>query len=65
MSFTWRYVVRADGSFCRVGNLDGSLDNVSDEELARLHPADPDEKEQSARTCSRCSGGLLLDCTRR
>ncbi len=38
MSFTWRYVVRPDGSFCRLGNLDGSLDNVSDEELARLHP---------------------------
>ncbi|MET9518265.1 hypothetical protein [Streptomyces sp. NPDC002994] len=36
MSFTWRYVVRPDGSFRRVGNLDGSLDNVSDEELARL-----------------------------
>ncbi|WP_329332749.1 hypothetical protein OG252_00310 [Streptomyces sp. NBC_01352] len=39
MSFTWRYVVRPDGSFCRVGNLDCSLGNVSDEELARLHPA--------------------------
>ncbi|MER7982591.1 hypothetical protein [Streptomyces sp. NPDC095817] len=38
MSFTWRYVVRPDASFCRVGNVDGSLDNTSDEELARLRP---------------------------
>ncbi|WP_329027173.1 hypothetical protein [Streptomyces sp. NBC_00690] len=30
MSFTWRYVVRPDGSFCRIGNLDGSFDNVPD-----------------------------------
>jgi len=45
MSFTWRYVVRPDGSFCRVSNLDGSLDNVSDEELAQLHP-EWDEDEQ-------------------
>ncbi|GAB2768714.1 hypothetical protein [Streptomyces bullii] len=35
MSFTWRYVVRPDGSFIRFGNLNGSLDNVSDKELAR------------------------------
>jgi hypothetical protein len=34
MSFTWRYVVRSDGSFCRVSNIDGHLDNVSDEQLA-------------------------------
>ncbi|MET7694337.1 hypothetical protein ABZT06_41400 [Streptomyces sp. NPDC005483] len=37
MSFTWRYLVRPDGSFSRIGNLDGSLDDVSDEELARTH----------------------------
>ncbi|GAA5215892.1 hypothetical protein GCM10023323_66740 [Streptomyces thinghirensis] len=34
MSSTWRYVVRPDCSFYRVGNLDGSLDDVSDQELA-------------------------------
>jgi hypothetical protein len=61
MSFTWRYLVRPDGSFTRIGNIDGSLDNVSDEELARLRPAaDPDEDEQPARPCSRCGGDLLL-----
>ncbi|MGX1885427.1 hypothetical protein [Streptomyces sp. NPDC055287] len=38
MSYTWRYVVCPDGSFCRVRNLDGRLDTVSDEELARLYP---------------------------
>ncbi|MEW2426345.1 DUF6300 family protein [Streptomyces nigra] len=59
MSFTWRYVVRPDGSFCRVSNLDGSLDNVPDEELARLHPV-RDEDEQPARPCSRCGTELLL-----
>ncbi|MGW6753015.1 DUF6300 family protein [Streptomyces sp. NPDC055817] len=61
MSFTWRYVVRPDGSFCRVANLDGSLDNVSDEELAR-HSTDREENEQPARPCSRCGGDLLLHC---
>jgi hypothetical protein len=59
MSFTWRYVVRPDGSFCRVGNLDGSLDNVSDEELARLHP-EPNEEEHREQPCSRCGTDLLL-----
>nr|WP_168504484.1 DUF6300 family protein [Streptomyces sp. S1D4-11]QIY93172.1 hypothetical protein HEP87_01875 [Streptomyces sp. S1D4-11] len=61
MSFTWRYVVRPDGSFFRIGNADGSLDNVSDEELLRLRPAaDPDEDERPARRCSRCGGEVLL-----
>ncbi|MFF0142347.1 DUF6300 family protein [Streptomyces sp. NPDC005227] len=59
MSFTWRYVVRPDGSFCRVGNVDGSLDNTSDEELARFNPARHIE-EQPARPCSRCGGELVL-----
>lgn len=59
MSFTWRYVVRPDGSFYRVANLDGSLDNVSDEELARLRP-DREEDEQPDRPCTRCGGALLL-----
>ncbi|MFI8405183.1 hypothetical protein ACIGG5_33750 [Streptomyces sp. NPDC085463] len=36
MSLTWRYVVRLDVSFFRVGNINGGLDNVTDEELARL-----------------------------
>ncbi|MCX4657418.1 DUF6300 family protein [Streptomyces microflavus] len=58
MSFTWRYVVRPDGSFGRVGNLNGSLDNVSDEELARLGQ---DDDEQPERPCSRCGALLLLD----
>ncbi|WP_405503233.1 DUF6300 family protein [Streptomyces niveus] len=60
MSFTWRYVVRPDGSLCRVGNLNSSLDNVSDEELARLHPVVRDGEERSAYQCSRCGTGLLL-----
>lgn len=40
MSFTWRYVLHDDGSFCRIGNIDGSLDKVSDEELAQLPPSE-------------------------
>ncbi|MDX2576654.1 DUF6300 family protein [Streptomyces scabiei] len=60
MSFSWRYLVRPDGSFSRIGNLNGSLDGVSDEELARLSPADRDGEEQPARPCSRCGGDLLL-----
>ncbi|MGX1887123.1 DUF6300 family protein [Streptomyces sp. NPDC055287] len=59
MSYTWRYVVRPDGSFGRVGNLNGSLDHVSDEQLARLYP-DGDEDAQPDRPCSRCGGELLL-----
>ncbi|MEU2026155.1 DUF6300 family protein [Streptomyces sp. NPDC016469] len=59
MSFTWRYVVSPDGSFCRIGNLNGSLDNTSDEELAALHPVRA-EDEQPARPCSRCGTELLL-----
>ncbi|MET9459974.1 DUF6300 family protein [Streptomyces canus] len=59
MSFTWRYLVRPDGDFCRIANLDGSLDDVSDEELARLYPSDREE-DQPARPCSRCGGELLL-----
>ncbi|MEU6394805.1 hypothetical protein [Streptomyces sp. NPDC046939] len=58
-SFTWRYVVSLDGSFCRIGNLDGSLDNDPDDELARLHP-ERVEDEQPARPCSRCGTELLL-----
>ena len=60
MSFTWRYLVRPDGSFSRIGNLNGSLDDVSDEELARMRPADRDDEEQPARPCSRCGSDLLL-----
>ncbi|MFF8883176.1 DUF6300 family protein [Streptomyces flaveolus] len=59
MSFTWRYVVYPDGSFCRVGNVDGSLDDVGDEDLARLHP-ERDEDAQPPRPCSRCGTDLLL-----
>ncbi|MFI8194515.1 DUF6300 family protein [Streptomyces sp. NPDC085946] len=60
MSFTWRYVVRPDGSFCRIGNINNSLDHISDEELARLHPTSQHEDEQQAQLCSRCGGDLLL-----
>ncbi|GGK31532.1 hypothetical protein GCM10011583_74230 [Streptomyces camponoticapitis] len=60
MSFTWRSVVRLDGSFCRFGNVDGSLDNVSDEELARLQSVGRDQAEAPDRPCSRCGGDLLL-----
>lgn len=61
MSFTWRYLVRPDGSFSRMGNLDGSLDNLSDEDLVRLRPDDRDnEEEEPTRPCSRCGGDLLL-----
>ncbi|MER7196008.1 hypothetical protein [Streptomyces flaveolus] len=61
MSFTWRYVVRPDGSFCRVGNVDGSLDDVSDEDLARLHPerdedAQPPSPARAAAQSSCCTG---------
>ncbi|MFJ8955336.1 DUF6300 family protein [Streptomyces sp. NPDC102381] len=58
MSFTWRYAVRADGTFCRIGNLDGRLDHVTDEGLARIHP-ERDEDEPPA-PCSRCGTELLL-----
>ncbi|MGW0564792.1 hypothetical protein ACWDZ4_30355 [Streptomyces sp. NPDC003016] len=44
MSYTWRYVVHPDGSFCRIGNLD----NVTDEELTRLYP-EREEDEQPTR----------------
>ncbi|WP_055616342.1 DUF6300 family protein [Streptomyces phaeochromogenes] len=60
MSFTWRYLVRPDGSFSRMGNIDGSLDNLSDEELDRLRPDDRDDDEPPARLCSRCGADLLL-----
>ncbi len=48
MSFTWRCVVRLDGSFTRIGNLD----HTSDEELARLRRERADD-EQPGWTCSR------------
>jgi hypothetical protein len=59
MSFTWRYLVRPDGDFCRIANLDGSVDNVSDEELARLRPFDREE-DKPTRPCSRRGGDLFL-----
>ncbi|MFH0246094.1 DUF6300 family protein [Streptomyces sp. HK10] len=62
MSLQWRYRVRPDGSFTRVANINGALDNVSDEELARLDTAIGGEGQdpESARPCSRCPGELLL-----
>ncbi|MFJ4873349.1 hypothetical protein [Streptomyces sp. NPDC088757] len=59
MLLTWRYVVRPDGSFLRVGNINGGLDNVTAEELTRLD-VHQDEDEQPAPPCSRCGGKLLL-----
>lgn len=59
MALTWRYVVRSDGHFCRIANIDGSLDNTSDEELARVWPRQ-DDAEQQNRPCSRCGATLLL-----
>ncbi|GGJ67601.1 hypothetical protein GCM10010121_092880 [Streptomyces brasiliensis] len=62
MSFTLRYLVRPDGSFSRIGNLNGSLDDVSDEELTRMRPADRDDEEQppgpapAAEATSCCTG---------
>ncbi len=40
MSFTWRYVLHDDGSFCRIGNIDGSLDKGV---RRRTRPASPSE----------------------
>lgn len=59
MALTWRYVVQPDGDFCRIANIDGSLDNTSDEELARVWPQQ-DDAEQQNRPCSRCGTTLLL-----
>ncbi|WP_440581072.1 DUF6300 family protein [Streptomyces sp. PT19] len=59
MSFTWRYVVSPDGSFYRVANVNGSLDAVSDEDLAQLHP-EKNEDASPPRRCSRCGTELLL-----
>jgi hypothetical protein len=59
MAFTWRYVVQPDGDFCRVANIDGRLDDTSNEELARLWSG-RDEDEQPNRPCSRCGATLLL-----
>lgn len=42
-----------------MGNLDGSLDNFTDEELARLHP-DREDEESLTRPCFRCGGDFLL-----
>lgn len=61
MSSTWRHLVRPDGDFCRIANLDGSLDNVSDEGLTRLHSFDPEEGQptdlvHAAEAASFCTG---------
>ncbi|WP_327411300.1 DUF6300 family protein (plasmid) [Streptomyces sp. NBC_01281] len=59
MALTWRYVVQPDGDFCRIANIDGSLDDISDEELARLWSGVAND-EQPNRPCSRCGTTLLL-----
>jgi hypothetical protein len=58
VTLVWRYLVDPDGSFSRVANINGALDAVSDEELARPHPDRRDE--EPARSCSRCGTELLL-----
>ncbi|MFE2038888.1 DUF6300 family protein [Streptomyces scopuliridis] len=60
MSSSWRYLVRPDGSFTRFGNVNGSLDSVTDEELARIRARDNDEEEQPLPPCSRCEGTLTV-----
>ncbi|WP_157876727.1 DUF6300 family protein [Streptomyces graminilatus] len=61
MSPAWRYVVRPDGSFCRMPNIDGCLDSMSDEQLEALasHALRPDQ-DKAPRPCSRCGDDLLL-----
>ncbi|MFF1680776.1 DUF6300 family protein [Streptomyces sp. NPDC058256] len=64
-TFSWRYLAYADGSFCRMSNIDGSLDNYTDADLARMEAArstnNEDEEVKSAwEPCSRCGGGLTL-----
>ena len=61
MSPAWRYVVRPDASFCRMPNIDGCLDSMSDEQLEALasHALRPD-KDKAPRPCSRCGEDLLL-----
>ncbi|MGW6493377.1 hypothetical protein [Streptomyces sp. NPDC055056] len=39
--------------FCRIANIDGSLDNTSHEKLPRVWPRQ-DDAEQQNRPCSRC-----------
>lgn len=38
----WRFVVRPDGTFFRIGNADGSFDNHTKEELLRYDQRDKD-----------------------
>jgi hypothetical protein len=59
VSLTWRYLVRPDGSFSRAANINGSLDAVTDDQLARLEP-DGGREDRPSPPCSRCSGDLLL-----
>lgn len=59
MPCTWRYLLRPDGSFCRIGNLDGRLDHLQDDEYGRLFHA-PDTEQHPDRPCSRCGVELVL-----
>ncbi|MFD5748991.1 DUF6300 family protein [Streptomyces sp. NPDC127033] len=61
MSFEWRYVVRPDGSFIRIGiGTTGTQGPVTDEELARLDRFQDDEEKKPLPPCSRCEGELVL-----
>lgn len=61
MSFEWRYFVRNNGSFWRTPNIDGSLDSVTDEELAGMDGVlDRRREEKTPVPCSRCARKLLL-----
>ncbi|MFH8492464.1 DUF6300 family protein [Streptomyces longisporoflavus] len=59
MAVIWRYLLRSDGSFSRVANIDGILDHVTDDELAGTCHTDADGDDQPARPCSRCGTDLL------
>ncbi|MGW0572986.1 DUF6300 family protein [Streptomyces tauricus] len=63
-TFSWRYLAYADGSFCRMGNIDGSFDDYTDVDLAHmeadLRGDDTEARESAWRACSRCAGGLTL-----
>ncbi|WAU82496.1 DUF6300 family protein [Streptomyces sp. Qhu-G9] len=64
-TFSWRYLVYADGSFSRMSNIDGSLDDYTDVDLAhmdamRSRGAEDEREKPARRPCSRCGGDLVL-----
>ncbi|GAA4992813.1 hypothetical protein GCM10023205_76790 [Yinghuangia aomiensis] len=58
----WRFVVRPDGTFFRIGNADGSFDHDTNEELLRYDQRGKDSTPtREPRPCSRCGKHLLLN----